>query len=209
MFFSYLLLLFSILISIKANKLLNITDSNIEDYLEKNKGRTILLLFYVNDCYFSQKAIEILDKFETKDSIIEKVAEIDCKNNFVSCMRFNITKVPTIFLLKDDRLFLFTFFLAEETLNAFIAYSHSKENGISLPEPRTYFDLILVLLDESITKITQLIQQFIITHGNGQLKWEKNHTISVIIGSVSVLLLSLGYLMIKCCLKRKKKVKTE
>ena len=191
---------------IKANNLQNITDSNIDDFIEKNKGKTILLIFYVSTCIHSQDALEFIENFETYDKSLINVAEIDCNLNIYSCVRFNIMSVPTIFQLKDNFLYKFTNHITDDSLNAFISNSHSKDNGINFPNQTSQINLYFALFDDAVKIITKFIQQLINDHRKEPFQWEIQYTIVGILGAFSIIFIFSLYPIVKCCFRNKKKL---
>jgi hypothetical protein len=201
-----ILFLFAIIYS---NPIENITDSNIDEFYEKTRNETILYIFYLNNCPYSQNSLEVIDNFEIGEGKDIKIAGVDCTNNLFSCMRFNVTKVPTIYKFKDDLLYEFTQHLTDASLIHFLNKDSTKDASIAYPPKKGHIDLFLHLLEESIVILTNYIQRMLNAGSSSGLKWERKHTIGFIVGVIVAFMIVQVWFLFNCCLRRKNKTKSE
>ncbi len=198
---------FLILTIVQTNRIVNITDSNIDEFYQEHKQQEFLLIFYVNNCNHSQNALEVLENFNSEDFPNILIAEIDCSYSIFNCMRFNITKVPTLFLFKANFLYEFNYHITDVALNYFLSNKHPKEKGVEFPNKKGILDLVIKLWEEGVKIITNYAQNLISTYTSSNLKWEKNYTIGGIIGiTICIAILEIK-VIIFFCLRRTKKVK--
>ena len=110
----------------------NVVNSVVKDAQAstyQTKTQTQLILFYRSDCYYSQLALpiwyQLLD--EIVDGSVIDIIEQNCILDTTLCQQYNITKFPTIVLIKDGAIHQFNQEISLDNLNNFL-----QSNGVYL-----------------------------------------------------------------------------
>jgi thiol-disulfide isomerase/thioredoxin len=191
---------------INALEIQDINDGNINSIVGDGKGKFWLLMFYLETCPYCQVAKESLENLSQKYELHSgdtfenfNIGKIECSVNNWSCMRFGVSRVPFIVLLKDDKLFEFKTHATESNLFDFISEEKTVESGKPIPEPMGIFIIVSKILKESLNVINEQITKFVNEKLNISIEWNTNYTIGVLILSLIFIILVEYYIVYYCC----------
>jgi hypothetical protein len=190
---------------------IDLTDSNIDSIVGDGTGSNWLLMFYLDSCPHCKNAnnafqqISRRSELEADDAQVKnlQIGRIECNANNWSCLRFNISRVPYIIMLQNDKLFELETYVTEEKLYKFIVEDKLVEKGLNIPPVLGWSGIIMRIFEESINMMNQQIQQLIDEKlGPNKLTWDTNYTI-VLLASTLITVLVIEYLIVSLCFGKK------
>jgi hypothetical protein len=189
-----------------------ITDATIDSTIGDGHGNW-LLLFYLENCPHCKNALTVLNDLAQNPSLTNEdentkglqIGKIECSLNNWSCMRFNITRVPYIIALQNDKLFEYNFYAMEDKLISFLREEKLVESGLPIPPMLGYAGILSKILEESARVLNEQMQILVDTYLGIDLKWGSYHTILLLI-AILFFMLFIEYLIVfYCCYRKKKK----
>ena len=148
------------------------------------------------------KRKEVLD-----NEVNINLGKIECQQNVWACMRFNITRVPYIVQLSNDKMFEFTTYVTEEKLYKFITEDKSIDSGLQIPPQITYVTLLFKVFGEAVNLVNQNINTFISNKFPSlNFEWNSNHTLVLSIVFLVLVIIVEYFLVLLCCRPKKKSV---
>jgi len=209
-----LILINCVIFSVSIN-IQNITDTNIDSTVGDGYGSNWLLVFYLSNCQYCKNALSVLDSISKRQDIDNedfplrnfKIGIIECNENNWSCMRFNISRVPYLVSLQNDKMFEFDYYVTEEKLLNFIGEEKSIESGKSIPSVLGYSGIIFKIFEEAVGLINERIQNFIDSYLQWDFKWQTIHTIFLLLSPLLILLGLEFVILTYCCYRKKKTIK--
>jgi hypothetical protein len=172
----------------KPFELHEITDGTINNLVGDGKGENLwLLMFYLEKCPYCKVAKDALSTLTKRDELGDesfinlKIGQIDCTQNNWSCLRFNITRVPTIVLLKHEKLFDFKNYVTDENLLRFLAEEKFVHNGKDIPEPYGMINIVSRVFTESVNVLNERIGEFVNKTLKVPITWTPTYTIILLI----------------------------
>lgn len=190
---------------------IDLTDSNIDSIVGDGTGRNWLLMFYLDSCPHCKNAnnafqqISQRSELEGEEAQVKnlQIGRIECNANNWSCLRFNISRVPYIIMLQNDKLFELETYVTEQKLYNFIVEDKLVEKGQKIPPMLGWSGIIMRIFEESVNMMNQQIQEFIDEKlGPNKLTWDTNYTI-VLLASTLITILVLEYLIVSLCFGKK------
>lgn len=201
-------LLLSVCICIEVQP---IGDHNIDATVGDGKGANWLLLFYLETCPHCKMAKESLDVICNDEQLVGNetpvkdlhFGKIECSINNWSCMRFNITRVPYIVMLQNDKMFEFASYPTKQALFNFIVDEKTVESGLEIPPPFGMMGVVSKVFEESVRMLNEQIQEYITNTLKLDLKWNSYYTILLLINGLFLLLIVEYWLISLCCTPKK------
>ena len=173
----------------KKSEIINLTDKNFDTYINNGKYNRWLILFYIETCYYCEKAIQILNnilyknKFKVVNNI--KFGIIDVSINTQINFRFNISQVPYIILVENNSIVELNLYPNEKNLIDFIESNLSNfENILPLPKKdilKYYYTYINNSLSLFIDPINQFLKSNNINYSFNSISFILLYTILCII----------------------------
>lgn len=200
----------------KYQEMLQLTDTNFDKEIAtlSENGVKWFLIFYVDTCGYCKKAIEtlkeeIIPKYEDNDKI--RFGGVNCNTNIWLSIRFNITYIPYMVLLENNKMYEFKNHLSPESFEKFVNEEKTIEDALEIPLHSTYFFLFKTIAKESYFVLKENIQQFMKRHGyNIQIS---NYVMVGIIFSSVIMLVLIESMILRClcggCRTKKNIVKKE
>ena len=168
---SYILLIFLIFCLFKLFSTKNVIEIEGEqlDKEIKNSNESkfkLFLIFHVKNCHYCTHALKILNEqiikhFDEEDEIFFGSIDLDNQLNVWLGVRFNITKIPYIILIKDNKMYQFESQFEESFVLKFINEDKNIEDGEDIPEIITFGRKFKVAVGE----LTENIQNFLKKRG--------------------------------------------
>ena len=149
----------------KKSEIINLTDKNFDTYINNGKYNRWLILFYIETCYYCEKAIQILNnilyknKFKVVNNI--KFGIIDVSINTQINFRFNISQVPQIILIENNSMIELDLYPNEKNFINFIESNFSDSKSI-FPIPKiNLFKYYYISLDNSVYYFVEKVNDFL------------------------------------------------
>ena len=164
LFSTLLFCLFQIYLSSK--KILVIEGNNIDAAIKNSmEGKSkLFLIFTVKNCPYCSHALNILkDKvvknFEEEEEIFFGHVDLDSQLNVWLGIRFNITKIPYIILIENNKIYHFESQFEEELVLKFINEEKNLEEGEDIPGRVTFMDKFNVAVNELTEHLQHLVNK--------------------------------------------------
>ena len=148
------------------NHFINLTSSNLDNFVQNGKYNRWLLIFYSEDCKFCKHIITLVNKIieekEFKNDI--KFGKVELTYNLRLQIRFNITKIPFIVLVTNYHMYEMKFLPTEESLTNFIDsdnFDQFKDFKKDFPQDLSFFDFIKNLIDFAFKDGTKRLNIFL------------------------------------------------
>ena len=145
---------------------LNLSSSNFDTYIQNGVNNRWLILFYTQDCRFciqiKSMINKIIDNKRFKNDI--KFGKVDLTYNTKLQVRFKITKIPYVILVKNYTMFEMKFLPTEETVTHFFESENLdefKEFMKEFPQELSFFNFVSDLVNISLTDGAKRINEFL------------------------------------------------
>jgi hypothetical protein len=192
--------------SFKGLELHQINDGSINTLVGDGKGSNYwILMFYVEQCPYCKKAKDAFRLLAGRDELADesfanlKIGQIDCTYNNWSCLRFNITRVPTVYLIEHEKLFEFKYLMNDENLLKFLADGKIIKEGKEVPPPLGFMQIISYMFTESVAILDKRIEKFFTEFLNLEITWSRTYTIIVLIAFMVSTIVIEYYIIERCC----------
>lgn len=181
LYFTLLLCLFQIYLSSK--KIMVIEGNNIDSAIKNSmEGKSkLFLIFTVKNCPYCSHALKILKEkvvknFEEEEEIFFGHVDLDNQLNVWLGIRFNITKIPYIILIENNKIFHFESQFEESLVLKFINEEKNLEEGEDIPHIVTFMDKFNIAVNELTENLQHLVDKLGI-----KLTWNNTMTYIVLI----------------------------
>jgi hypothetical protein len=215
---TFICILFSLVIHTTCKlDVIDLTDSNIDSIVGDGTGKNWLLMFYLDSCPHCKNANEAFKQisrrsdFEGEDAPVKnlQIGRVECNANNWSCLRFNISRVPYIVMLQNDKLFELETYVTQDKLYNFIVEDKLVEKGQKIPPMLGWSGIVMRIFEESVSMMNQQIQEFIDEKlGPNKIKWDTNYTI-ILLATTLIAVLVLEYMIVSLCFGKKQNKKIE
>jgi thiol-disulfide isomerase/thioredoxin len=183
-----------------------ITDYSIDSIIGDGIGKkNMLLMFYLDNCPHCKSAMKNLEKLSLCNEISSdvtlrdiKIGKIECSKNNWSCLRFNITRVPTFVQLKHDKLFEYKDYVSFESLLRFVSEEKLVSEGKPIPEQMGMITIATRILRESVGVMNEQISDFLNNTLKLKIKWIPTYTI-ILLSFLLVTIIAVEYYIIQKC----------
>jgi hypothetical protein len=202
-----LIILILTLICCKNNTIHEINDSNFDNEVKDGFVTPWLLIFFLQSCPHCKNANDALNRMSENQEFTDlnvNLGHIDCNTNVMSCMRFNITRVPYIAYVDKNKMFEFENLPTEHSLLKFIKEEKALENSKQLPTAFSYLGLIFKLMRDTVVIANEFFGEFVNNKLGFEIKWTSEYTIALFVISMIIIVVLEYYLLIYCCVKKRK-----
>ena len=140
----------------------------------------LFLIFYIDKCPYCVHSIKVLNEkiinnFEDEDEINFGTVNLDKQDNIWLGMRFNITKIPFIILIENNKMYKFQKQFEESVVLKFIEDEKDIEDALEIPKDFGLTSKINAVFSEFNERIRAAMQLFLDNHGI-KLKWNYAYT---------------------------------
>lgn len=157
----FFLIIFSLFKSSFSTKKIMIIEGDNLDVAIKNSIESkfkLFLIFHVKNCPYCTRALKVLKEqivknFEEEEELFFGSIDLDNQLNIWLGFRFNITKIPYIILIENNKMYHFESQFEESLVLKFINEEKNLEDGENIPEPVTFktkFKIAVKELTESM-----------------------------------------------------------
>ena len=211
----YLYINIIILISLFANSLskknvMNLEGKSVDKEIKRasQSNYKLFMVFYVKNCQYCDIVIktlktQIVKNFEDEDEISFATINLDNQNNIWLGLRFNVTRIPYIILIENNKIYKYQKTFEEKEVMKFINEEKNIEDAFDIPKEITLFSKLKAAIDELSNKIEKFLGMYGINHKYGKII----AYLTIIIGISSFIYLE-NKLIDSCknsCMKKKKK----
>ena len=173
---TYILFIFLILClfqqSFSEKKIMIIEGDNL-DIAIKNSIESkfkLFLIFHVHNCAYCTRALKILKeqvvtKFKEEEEIFFGSIDLDNQTNIWIGLRFNITKIPYIILIENNKMYHYESQFEESLVLKFINEEKNIEDGEDIPEPVTFKKKFKIAVKELTENMQGLMKKLGINIG--------------------------------------------
>ena len=214
-FFLFIFLIFSIFkISYTKKTVMQLVGDAFDKELQNSiESKTkLFLIFYINKCPYCAHSIKVLkekiiNNFEDEDEINFGIVNLDIRDNIWLGMRFNVTKIPFIILVENNKMYKFQKQFEESVVLKFIEDEKEIEDALEIPQDFGLTSKINAVFSEFNERIRVSMQLFLDKHGI-KIKWTYAYTnIILVIFFVAFIYIEnkiLGCVRNTCDIKTKK-----
>ena len=183
-----------------ANKIHELNDITFDYMIREGKIYRWFILFYSRSCGHCKRAKkEILKIFDDYKNISNlRFAEIEAYQNTMTNVRFNITGVPYMILVENNKIYEMDLFPNYDNLKDFIFtnFSNVEEELKPLPRKVKFAYVAYLILKQTLDDITDNFNRFLKSKG---INFQFN-TLGFVAVIISIIL-SCCWGIIHCCLK--------
>lgn len=178
------------------NKVIEAVDADFYDIIQSSPFK-FLVVFYLQTCPHCKSVLSTFEEIKNDFDISELgLVTINCDNNHMSCMGFEIKHVPYMIKVFDDKYTVFNTYPSKENILKFIKTDQEESEYKDLPEKLGYFSMILSVFKEFSTIISENMKIFLESYGI-EFDWNDTHSYYLIIALIS-LLIFIEFLVIWC-----------
>ena len=154
----FLFFLFTFFDTIMSTNVISLGDDNLDVEIKNNVDSSLVLLFVTKDCIYCKETNIIFEKTSEKAEKKFKFSIVDCSFNMYTCVRFNITKLPSIIILEKGFFFEVSNYLTDYSLLSFINEERFESNGRTIPHSHGFIDILFKSLNVSIIRLNKFLE---------------------------------------------------
>ena len=200
MHITYLILILKIILSL-SNTFIELNNDSFNELVEKNKydkNKKLLVIFYTKNCYNCNEAIRIITndilneyRYDTKIQF----AKVDCdlRENIWLNIRFNITRIPYIIIIRGNYFYELQSNYDTFELNYFINEQRDIKDISVIPKDISTIQKRIIIMRYTITYINKYFESRL------NMTFNKNTIIFIFILFLILFLWILFYLIKLCC----------
>ena len=166
-----LILILSLIISIQSKKPIMVIEGDQLDFVIKNASITntkLFLIFYVPHCLYCKHALKVLNEnlknnFDEKDPISFGIINLENQTNIWTGLRFNITRIPYIILIENNKMYYYQNSFEEKLVMNFINEEKNIEDGLDIPPPVGFMGKLKAAMKELNEKVEIYLGNYGIT----------------------------------------------
>lgn len=148
------LILINILLQFESTTILELNEESLNNLIESNindKNKILLIIFYANNCENCQEALniiynDIVAEYKHNEIQFGKV-NCDLRENIWLNIRFNITRIPYIILIKGNHYYELNSNYDKYEINSFINGKKEKIELLSIPNKITLIKKIIIIIN--------------------------------------------------------------
>lgn len=165
----FILLIITITIILSdPKKILELNNESFNKIVEDNRynyKKMLLIIFYANNCSNCYEALNIInndliDEYKYNDKIEFGKVNCDLEENIWINIRFNITRIPYIILIKGNFYYELNSNYDKYELNKFINGEKNLNDLIKLPNDINTFQKILIIINQIYNNSNQFSQKY-------------------------------------------------
>ena len=165
LFFSIFLCLFKF--SFSEKKIVIIEGDNLDLAINNSRDSNfkLFLIFYVKNCPYCTRALKVLKdqvikNFDEQEDIFFGSVDLDNQLNVWVGLRFNITKIPYIILIENNKMYHYESQFEESLVLKFINEEKNLEDGQGIPNPVTFMKKFEVAVQELTERMQSILNKF-------------------------------------------------
>ena len=198
----FLIIAINILL-VLPKKIVELNNESFNRIVELNKyhkNKKLLIIFYSKNCYNCEEAIniisnEIIERYKYDDKIDFGMIDCDLRENIWLNIRFNISRVPYIILIKGNYFYELNSNYDKYELDYFINDIKEKKDLIQLPDDIDIFKKRIIILNHTINYFRDYFQYYF------NININKNIIIFILILLLIVLIWIIKYIIEYFCCK--------
>ena len=141
----------------------------------------LFLVFYVKNCQYCMHALKVLKNsiaknYDEEEEISFGSVDLDNQLNVWVGLRFNITRIPFIILVENNKMYHYENQFEESLVMKFISEEKNIEDGEDIPKPIGFTQKFYIAVDE----LTERIQGVVDMIGL-KVKWNINMTYAFLV----------------------------
>ena len=205
-----------ILISLFSNSfskknVMNLEGKEVDKEIKKASqlNYKLFIVFYLKKCQYCDIVLktlktQIVKYFEDEDEISFGTINLSNQNNVWLGLRFNVTRIPYIILIENNKIYKFQNSFQEKEVIKFINEEKNIEDAFDIPKEITLFSKLKTALNELSSKIERLLEMYGVNK-----KWSKIIAYLTIIFGVTSFIYLESKLIDSCKNSCKKKNESE
>ena len=143
----------------------------------------LFIIFYARKCPYCDHSIQILKErvinyFKDEDKVDFAIVNLNQQGNLWLTIRFNITQIPFIILIENNRMYPFKSQFEENTVVKFINEEKTIEDSLEIPGEVNYFTKAKLFVNELTKKIKKKMESILQKYG---IKAYWNNTMTLIV----------------------------
>ena len=169
----FILLIFCLFQSTFSTKKIMIIEGDNLEIAIKNSIESkfkLFLIFHVHNCGYCTHALKILKEqivtnFKEEEEIFFGSIDLDNQLNIWLGLRFNISRIPYIILIENNKIYHYESQFEESLVLKFINEEKNVEDGEDIPEPVTFKKKFQIAIKELTENIQGLMKKMGINFG--------------------------------------------
>ena len=198
--YTLFIIIIKILFSL-SKTFLELNNDSFNELVEKNKhnkNKKLLVIFYTKNCYNCQEAIRIItndifNEYKNNNKIEFGMVDCDLRENIWLNIRFNITRIPYIIIIKGNYFYELKSNYDKFELNYFINEQKDRRELLEIPEDISLIQKRIIIMRYTYIYINQYFES------KYNITIHKNIIIFIFILFLILLLWLLFYLFSFCC----------
>ena len=158
--------------SFSTKKIMIIEGDNLDIAIKNSKESQfkLFLIFHVHNCAYCTRALKILKEqvvtnFKEEEEIFFGSIDLDNQLNIWLGLRFNITRIPFIILIENNKMYHYESQFEESLVLKFINEEKNIEDGEDIPEPVTFKHKFKIAVKELTENMQGLMKKIGINVG--------------------------------------------
>ncbi len=173
--FYFLIIMCLFKFSFSEKKIIVIEGDNLDLAIKnstENKFK-LFLVFHVKNCPYCTHALkvlknQVLKNFDEEEEIFFGSVDLDNQLNVWVGLRFNITRIPYIILIENNKIYHYENQFEESLVMKFINEEKNIEDAFDIPKEITLFSKLKAALNELSSKIERFLEMYGVNK-----KWSK------------------------------------
>ena len=187
---------------IPNDEIYELNDMIFDLYIEKGEKYRWFILFYLRTCGYCRKAKKEIEKiFKNYTNTKTRFAELEIDDNVMSNVRFNISGVPHIILVENNKMLTLEKYPNEKNLIEFLntSFNDVKDEIVDFPKKITFAYVVWTMFKQQMQELGNYISQLIEKNTGKEVKIKGWHI--MFFGFIIIILLCyLEFLLLsKCC----------
>ena len=161
-----------ILISLFSNSfskknVMNLEGKEVDKEIKKASqlNYKLFIVFYLKNCQYCDVVLktlktQIIKNFEDEDEISFGTINLSNQYNVWHGLRFNVTRIPYIILIENNKIYKFQKIFEEKEVIEFINEEKNIEDAFDIPKEITLLSKLKAALNELSSKIERVLEMF-------------------------------------------------
>ena len=193
----------------------NLTESTFDEEIQNENHTPWLIVFYMHTCPYCKTAIDAINKFTDKNKDNDKqhqikLGKVECDDNMFFCSRFNVTQVPYIVIIQNQKLYECSRTLInEQSISNFITEEKSIDRGKDIPRSIGVIWFLFKSIEDAVMHLDKYIGRLIKRYIDQNIEWTPFHTVGLLIGTLMIIVFIEILCLVYCCVDKNKNNKKE
>ena len=175
LYINILILISSFSNSFSKKNIMNLNGKEVDKEIKKasQSNYKLFIVFYLKKCQYCDIVLktlktQIIKNFEDEDEISFGTINLSNQNNVWLGLRFNVTRIPYIILIENNKIYKFQKTFEEKEVIQFINEEKNIEDAFDIPKEITLFSKLKAALNELSSKIERFLEMYGVNK-----KWSK------------------------------------